>query len=386
MAARWFVLLALAAASSVASCGGPGGGHVPEGNVAAKEADGGGVVSTDEQRRLHDRLANAIAPLLEPPFGTAVAATGVIGSIESTAALGNLWNGGPHATSDSRFNVASVSKVLTAARIVSLAHAKAIGLDDPVAKHLPDVKLVDKGGVDRAKTITLRQLVQHRSGLPHEPKDLEEKVASRWSSPDLLRVLTDSWELALDGTPGQYRYSNTGYALLGAIIERTSGCSFADCMSAYLRELGMTRSTFLPTTLGDDAARGRVVVQGAVEFHEPGWYESRYSLPFSGLWTSMPDLARFGTLIAAASKDRAAPLHEMTAPDGEPLGLFLETRLDATSLEHDGSGAGFYAELVVVPSKSAVLAMATNGGNETKDEVTAFAAVIRATLNAVPEP
>lgn len=384
MRARWVVFLA--AVSSVASCGGPGSGHVPEGNVAAKEADGGNVVSTDERRRLHDRLANAVAPLVESPFGTAAAATGVIGAVESTASLGSLWDGGPPATNDSRFNVASVSKVLTAARIVSLAHAKAIELDDPVSKHLPGVKLIDKSGVDRAGTITVRQLVQHRSGLPQVPKDLEKKVANRWSSPDLLRVLTDSWELALDGTPGQFEYSNTGYALLGAIIERTRNCSFADCMSAYLSELGMTHSTFWPTTLGDDGARGRVVVQGAVAFNEPGWYASRYALPFSGLWTSMPDLARFGSVLVTASKDPASPLHEMTAPDGNPLGLFVGKRLDATSLEHDGSGPGFHAALIIVPSKSVVLAMSTNGGNETKDEGTAFAKVVRSAVNAIPAP
>ncbi|MDF2697247.1 MAG: hypothetical protein K0S65_5630 [Labilithrix sp.] len=190
MRATWVVFLAVA--SSVASCGGPGSGHVPQASVAAKEADGGNVVSTDEQRRLHDRLASAVAPLVESPFGTASAVTGISSSVESTAAIGPLWEGGPPATKDSRFNVASVSKVLTAARIVSLAHAKEIGLDDPVSKHLPGVKLLDKGGVDRAGTITVRQLVQHRSGLPHVPKDLEQKVADRWSSPDLLRMLTDS--------------------------------------------------------------------------------------------------------------------------------------------------------------------------------------------------
>ncbi|MBX3210561.1 MAG: beta-lactamase family protein [Labilithrix sp.] len=384
MRARWSLFLT--ASAFAASCGGPGSGHVPEGSVAAKEADGGGIVPTDERQRLHDRLATAIAPLVDSPFGTAAAATGVVGTVEGAASLGTLWDGGPSATNDSRFNVASVSKVLTAARIVSLAHAKSIGLDDAVSKHLPGVKLLDEGGVDRAGTITVRQLVQHRSGLPHVPKDLERRVANRWSSPDLLRVLTDSWELALDGSPGQYKYSNTGYALLGAIIERTRNCSFADCMATYLDELGMTRSTFWPTTLGDDAARGRVVVQGAAKFNEPGWYASRYALPFTGLWTSTPDLARFGAIVLSASKDPAAPLHAMSAPDGNPLGLFVAKRLDATSLEHDGSGPGFHASLIILPSKSVVLAMATNGGNETKDEGAAFADVVRSTLNVVPAP
>lgn len=384
MRAGWCVFLA--AAWSLASCGGPGTGHVPEGGIAAKEADGGNVTSTDERRLLHDRLASAVAPLVKPPFGTATAVTALVGTVESTTALGTLWDGGPAAANGTRFNVASVSKVLTAARIVSLAHTKAIGLDDPVSTHLPGVKLIDKGGVDRAGTITVRQLVQHRSGLPQVPKDLEQKVANRWSSPDLLRVLTDSWELTLEGPSGQYTYSNTGYALLAAIVERTRSCSFADCMAAYLAELGMTRSTFWPATLGDDAAHGRVVVQGTVTFNAPSWYASRYAIPFTGLWTSMPDLARFGSILLAASKDSASPLHEMTATDGATLGLFRNTRLDAPSLEHDGSGPGFHAALVVIPSKSLVLAMAANGGNETKDEGRAFGNIVGSAVDAVPSP
>ncbi len=376
----------VAATWCVVSCGGPGASHSPEANLAVKAADSGNSVSTDAKQLLHGRLASAAEPLVKRPFGTGAAVTGVLGSVSSTAALGTVSDGGPVVGEGTRFNVASVSKVLTAARIVSLAHAKVIGLDDPVAKYLPGVKLLDKDGVDRAGTITIRQLVRHQSGLPHVPKDLEQKVANRWSSLDLLRSLTDSWDLTLEGAPGQYRYSNTGYALLAAIIERSRHCSFADCMATYLGELGMTHSTFWPATLDEDAARGRVVVEGTVRFNSPGWYASRYALPFSGLWTSMPDLARFGSLIAAASKDPSSPLHEMSGPDGKTLGLFRNERLEAMSLEHDGSGPGFHAALVIVPSKGLVLAMATNGGNETKEEATAFGKIVGSVLGAVPSP
>jgi hypothetical protein len=60
--------------------------------------------------------------------------------------------------------------------------------------------------------------------------------------------------------------------------------------------------------------------------------------------------------------------------------------LDVPSLEHDGSGPGFYAALIVVPSKDIVVALAANGGNETKEEGTAFTEAVRAAVTAVPEP
>ena len=76
----------------------------------------------------------------------------------------------------------------------------------------------------------------------------------------------------------------------------------------------------------------------------------------------------------------------MVATDGPALGLFRNTRLDMPSAEHDGSGPGFYAAFIVVPSKNIVLAMATNGGNETTEEGTTFANVVRGAVNAAGIP
>lgn len=341
------------------------------------------VGRSPEERRLHHRLTGVTTPLGEPPFGTGFAVAGVHGATESGLSLGTLWGGGPSVDAESAFNVASVSKVLTAARVVSLAHAKEIGLDDPIAKHLPGVKLLDRDGRDQASMITIRHLLQHRSGLPHVPRDIEAKVADRWSSPELLRLLTDAWELPLEGTPGQFAYSNTGYALLGAIVERTRRCSFADCMATYLAELGMKHATFWPG-VAENFAHGRVTTPNGVEFNPPGWYASRYALPYTGLWISMPDLARVGALVVAASKDPRAPLHALAAPDGPPLGMFRNSRIGAPTLEHDGSGPGFHAALVVVPEKNAVLALATNGGSESKEEGARFGRIVRAAVDALP--
>lgn len=331
---------------------------------------------------LRSRLADAVGPLVDHPFGTAVTVTGIVDRETATYSYGTLRDGGPAAGDEARFDVASVSKVLTAARIVSLAHAKTLDLDDPVARHLPGMKLVDRDRVDRASTVTIRDLIRHSSGLPHQPRDLEKIVHGRWSEPDLLRVLTEDWEITLAKQPGDFLYSNTGYVLLGAIVERTLRCSFADCMADYLRELGMTHSTFWPETLGDDdgATHGRVIDNGAPAWRTPQWFASRYALPFTGLWTSTPDLARFGATILAAAKDPSAPLHAMTKGR---LGLFKKERLGVESLEHDGSGPGFHAALVIVPAKSAVIAVAVNGGNETKPETRLFDNVVERSYEAL---
>lgn len=336
---------------------------------------------------LRDQLTVVLAPLVQPPFGTAAAVTALHGELRVSVTLGTLWEGGPQAVEDTRFNVASVSKLFTAARVVGLAHQGDPGLDHPLGQHLPGVQLLGVDGGVPPEVVTIRHMLSHRSGVPHVPPDLSQHVGSNWTSPDLLQRITASWTIQLVVNPGTYRYSNLGYALLGAIIERKGNCTFATCMAGYLQDhLGMSQSTFWPATLEDNAAHGRVVEQGLVKFHPPAWYGSRYALPFSGLWTPMPDLAGFGRVLLAAAKDPASPLHAMTVGQGHGLGPIHSVRLGAPSLEHDGSGPGFYAALVVIPDKDMVLAIATNGGNELASESRTFAQIVSAAVDAIPEP
>jgi CubicO group peptidase (beta-lactamase class C family) len=321
----------------------------------------------DSQRqKLRDRLAE----LACPPLGTGAALAISEGGRVVTLTEGALWNDGPRVREHSQFNVASVSKLLTAARIVSLAHEHRLGLDDSVKKHLPGVVLIDARGSDRAGEVTLRQLLMHRGGLPHQPDALDpERVGSDWKDPELLTRLTSSRSIRLAREPGTYGYSNLGYALLGAIIERTEGTDFASAMQAYLAELHMDDSTFWPSTLGERAARGRLEQDGSVRFNEPGWYTSRYALPFTGMWTSMPDLAHFGNLLAEATYNETAPLHEMTklgTDEGHAAGPVVRRWFGVRTFEHDGAGPGFMAWLVVIPEREMTLAVASNGDGEAR--------------------
>lgn len=332
------------------------------------------------------KLEALVDELVQPPFGTGAVLCASTAGDTITVTTGTCWTGGPAATEDTRFNVASVSKVLTAAKVVDLAARGRLGLDDRVRAHLPGVSLLDREGRDRAGEVTLRHLLMHRAGLPHQPGELDPRaLGSDWTDPDLLRRLTDDWTISLVEEPGTYAYSNVGYALLGAVIERVEGKSFAEVMGAYLRDtLGMHASTFWPGSLDGDAARGRVVVDGAERFHEPGWYGSRYSLPFSGLWATMPDLVRFGRALVTASRDPAAPLHAMTQGDrGHGLGPVLRRRDGALSLEHDGASPGFYAWLLAIPDRDVVLALACNGGAESREQGQALFRLTEAALIAV---
>lgn len=324
----------------------------------------------DAEAALRQRLREIGQPLGGAPFGSAVSVAGRHGEVAVSLTEGLLLDEGPPADRDSRFNVASVSKLLTAARVVSLADAGRLGLEDRVTQHLPGVILAGAGG----DTVTVRHLLSHQAGLPHVPSDLDSRVNGAWRDADLLTRITEAWEIGLIDSPGRYRYSNLGYVLLGAIVERIEGCSYAACMDSYLEELGMTHSSFWPASLPDNTTHGRV----ADGFHPPEWYASRYALPFTGLWTTAEDLIRFGTTLA-----RSEALREMRPGEGHGLGPVHGVRLGRRTLEHDGSGPGFHAALVVIPGQDVVVAVLTNGGTEVRQESDAFAEIVDAVVDAV---
>ncbi|MBA2237698.1 MAG: serine hydrolase [Lysobacter sp.] len=155
---------------------------------------------------------------------------------------------GVAATDRTLFQLASVTKPFTAAAILKLQMEGRLRVTDPVTRFFDDVP-ADK------RAITIHQLLTHTSGMPH-------RVGICWppsSKLDRDGYVREVLAADLDAAPGRaFAYSNDGYGLLGAIIERASGRSYEQ----YLREelfapAGMTRTgyTFDETTL-QDAARG----------------------------------------------------------------------------------------------------------------------------------
>jgi D-alanyl-D-alanine carboxypeptidase len=233
------------------------------------------------------------------------------------------------------------------------------------------MRLIDAGGVDRSGEITLRMLLKHTGGLPHQPPaDFDPaKFDSSWEDEGLFSKLTRAWTLTLVAAPGAYAYSNLGYVLLAAVLEQLERNTFARAMEPFLRRFGMAESTFWPSGLEASAAWGHVPGNGP---HAPGWYTSRYGLPFSGLWTTTGDLVAFARAL------KQAALREMTlatAP-GHGLGPVIRDRNGALALEHDGSGPGFLAWFLFIPRDELVIAVVTNGGGEQRAPALRLRAII----------
>jgi CubicO group peptidase (beta-lactamase class C family) len=127
---------------------------------------------------------------------------------------------------DTKFNIGSINKIFTAIAITQLATAHKLSLDDTVDRYLPDFP------ADKAKQITIRQLLTHRSGLGDffGEKYLSIAKDRLQSNNDYIPLFRDN---PLQFAPGSDQsYSNAGYVLLGAIIEKVSGEDYYD----YIRK------------------------------------------------------------------------------------------------------------------------------------------------------
>jgi CubicO group peptidase (beta-lactamase class C family) len=199
--------------------------------------------------------ATAVDAVLAGPSAPAGAVAGATTpSTRDIAGGGAADSAGTPMTTETRFDIASVTKVAaTTTALLRLASLGDLGFDDPVARYLP--------GSACAPGTTLRHLLQHRAGL--------------WEWQPLYLDPLDP-VAAMDRLPLRYgldegrHYSDLGFLLLGRVVAAVAGMPIADAVRALVTEpLGLGRTTFGPvlapvasTALGDEAER-RMVAAGA---------------------------------------------------------------------------------------------------------------------------
>jgi CubicO group peptidase (beta-lactamase class C family) len=136
------------------------------------------------------------------------------------------------------FKIASIGKLYVAVAITKLAHDQRLSLDDTLADYFPELE----GRIENAEEITLRLMVQHRSGIPN----LTDHPDYPWTAPP--KNNSEKLEYALDQPADfepdeKYSYSNTNYLLLAEIIDQVSGLShFRYIKEEILTPLGLNNT------------------------------------------------------------------------------------------------------------------------------------------------
>ncbi|GGI56960.1 serine hydrolase domain-containing protein [Winogradskyella haliclonae] len=121
-------------------------------------------------------------------------------------------------TMDTKFRIASISKLFTEVAILQLSESEKLQLDDTLSKYII--------GYPRGEEITIQQLLNHRAGIPHLNSfpNYNELIKFNYTIDEIIELFKSK---PLDFKPGEkYRYSNSGYVLLAKIIEIVSGKSY----------------------------------------------------------------------------------------------------------------------------------------------------------------
>lgn len=195
--------------------------------------------------------------------------------------------GGVPMTAETKFRMASHSKMLAAIAIMQLREAGKLSLDDPVVKHLPWFRSQPAGDDDGP--ITIEQLLSHSSGLQREAGD-------HWSSLDfptrdeLVALMGD--RQAAFAPQVRWKYSNLAYAVAGMLVEKLSGQDFADYAAANIFvPLGMDASSFDRPVPGLAVPYGRRMPDGSRQVLP--FVDARGMAAATGLTSNVEDMARY---------------------------------------------------------------------------------------------
>jgi CubicO group peptidase (beta-lactamase class C family) len=263
------------------------------------------------------------------------------------------------------FDIASVSKQFAGLAVSQLVSEGKIGLDDDIRKYLPDVPKFNK-------TITVRHLVHHVSGLRDWPQTLN--VAGwRWdevfSFEDIMRMVKNQKDL--DFEPGErYSYSNTGYNLLAAMVEKVSGQSFREWTdSRIFKPLQMNSSRFQDDyTIPVKNLAYSYSRRNDVFVKTPGALTAYGS---SSLFTTVQDLAKwvihFEKQIAVKNPVYVNMLTEGRLNNGEKVqyGYGLATGEDRglKTVSHTGGWEGYRTIVTNYPSENLSIIILSNSGD-----------------------
>lgn len=286
------------------------------------------------------------------------------------------------ATSRSIMQIGSITKQFTAAAILRLAERGALSIDDRIEKFVPEFD-------PRGRTITLRHLMQHRSGLPRDwyktgepfPFDRYFSVVTRQQV--IAGINAQPFDFPTGST---FSYSNAGYMLLGYAIESITGSGYAEffhnefALPLGLIDTGVCGTFNLPRPDGYGLLAGKAVRLPAVH---PS------SLISSGsLCSTASDLTRWAHLLATGPVMLPASYTKMTTPISPfvpyGFGLGLNSVLGQKAVSHDGAIDGYLSWLYYFPQQDIAVAVITNAWPVPTDQAQVIAdAVASAALGAL---
>lgn len=272
-----------------------------------------------------------------------------------------MANLGQHmaAAPDTNYRLASVTKQFTAASILLLAEDGKLKLDDSIRHWLPSLPpMTDK--------VTLRELLSHTGGLIDYEDLMPANTTEQLNDNDVLRMLSASTKSYF--APGTaYRYSNSGYVLLGLVVEKASGESLPAFMQQHIFKPLHMDHTLLYVRGGPE------VSHRAYGYSEENsvWKRTDQDLTSAtrgdgGIYSSIDDLAKWDAalydnrLLSDASRKLAFSPHAKVVGEPYEASYGFGWRITGDTLWHSGESIGFRNVIVRWPKQHLTIILLSN--------------------------
>ena len=323
-----------------------------------------------------------------PELQRVYAVPGVAAAVISEGRVWNKWSFGwadrerrIPVDDDTVFNVASISKAVTAWGVWHLAKTGRIDVDAPVSRYLKRWSLPPSKFDHDA--VTVRALLTHTAGIAGRAGSerrgrIDGRVALDAPLPSIPEWLADNPDAPVNVVkkPGSEAYSNGGYLILQLMIEDVTGQPFAKYMrDEVLAPLGMTSSSFVL----DEQTRGRLAQWYEPDGNVVGPQTQLIEAAAAGLYTTLDDLVRFTIANLSYDTDRTSgmisldTLKAMRVRAGWfrnfNLGYESVARLPRFALHavrfvgHSGGGKGYSGVIAMVPTTGDALVVVQNSPN-----------------------
>lgn len=269
-------------------------------------------------------------------------------------------------TPDTIFQTGSVGKQFTAMAVMMLVEEGKIGLDDKISKYIPE-------SPQTWSKVTVRNLLTHTSGIADY--GAEENTMAKgaidfrkdYTEEDLVKAFST---MPMDFAPGdKWKYSNTGYVLLGVIIHRATGKFYGDFLQERIfRPLGMSSTRIISETdIVPHRSSGYRLLKGELKNQE--WVSPTLNTTADGaLYTNVLDLAKWDAALYQRKFLKPASYDAMWTPvtlnNGNTypygFGWCVKTQAGYHIVEHDGAWQGFTMSIARFLDQGLTVVVMTN--------------------------
>ena len=261
---------------------------------------------------------------------------------------------------------ASIAKSITAVAIMQLVERGVLNLDVPIQQYLPEYPKKPEGD------ITIRQLLKHTSGVKHYSSYWDGISFTHYDN--MIHALDEFKDRPLGFVPGtSYEYTTYGYTILGAIIEKVMGVSYAEHMSNNVLIPAGMENTYVEESDKEYNNKSGLYIKLAGRYIKSPKTDLSVKVPGGGFITTAEDLLLFGKAILDHTLLDSSTFSQMvtgldTLKRGLPYGFgwfVMEDEWRGRIIQHGGSQSGTSTFLrIYLDEKIVVASMANNFGSD----------------------